>query len=63
MKKVILALSVMGLMTACGSSNETEAPKTKTDSTAVSTVDTTVSVTVTATDSVSTDSVVVSATK
>ena len=43
MKKVILALSVMGLMTACGSSTETEVPKTKTDSTAVSTVDTTVS--------------------
>lgn len=52
MKKVILALSVIGLMTACGSSTEGEAPKT--DSTVVVTVDTTVVVA----DSVMTDSVV-----
>lgn len=55
MKKVILALSVIGLVTACGSSTEGEAPKT--DSTAVTVVDTTA--VVTPTDSVSTDSVVV----
>jgi hypothetical protein len=53
MKKVILALSVIGLMTACGSSTEGEAPKT--DSTVVVTVDTT---TVVVADSVMTDSVV-----
>lgn len=56
MKKVILALSVIGLMTACGSSTEGEAPKT--DSTAVA-VDTTVTV---VTDSVATDSVTVTTT-
>jgi hypothetical protein len=56
MKKVILALSVVGLMTACGSSAESEAPKT--DSTAVVAVDTTVVVA----DSVATDSVAVSTT-
>jgi hypothetical protein len=33
MKKVILFLSVVGLLTACGSSTEAEAPKT--DSTVV----------------------------
>jgi hypothetical protein len=57
MKKVILALSVVGLMTACSSTTEGEAPKT--DSTAVVDVDTTVVVVV---DSVSTDSVTVSTT-
>jgi hypothetical protein len=57
MKKVILALSVVGLMTACSSSTEGEAPKT--DSTAVVAVDTTVVVTA---DSVATDSVAVSTT-
>lgn len=44
MKKVILALSVIGLMTACGSSNETEVSKN--DSTTV------VTTTVVVTDSV-----------
>jgi hypothetical protein len=57
MKKVILALSVVGLMTACSSTTEGEAPKT--DSTAVVAVDTTV---VVVADSVSTDSVTVSTT-
>jgi uncharacterized protein YcfL len=42
MKKVILVLSVIGLMTACGSSSEAEAPKT--DSTVVAAVDTTAGV-------------------
>lgn len=56
MKKVILTLSVIGLMTACGSSSEAEAPKT--DSTAVAAVDTTA---VVATESVVvTDSTAVS---
>lgn len=58
MKKVILALSVVGLMTACGSSSSEETPKT--DSTAVVTVDTTVVPAVA--DSVKTDSVAVSTT-
>jgi hypothetical protein len=51
MKKVILTLSVVGLMTACSASTEGEAPKT--DSTAVVAVDTTCVMT----DSVTADSV------
>jgi len=44
MKKVILFLSVIGLLTACGSSTEAEAPKTDSTVVAVDTVavDTTV---------------------
>ena len=56
MKKVILALSVIGLMTACGSSS-TEAEAPKTDSTAVVPACDTTKVVV---DSVKTDSVAVS---
>ena len=48
MKKVILALSVIGLMTACGSSNKTEVSKN--DSTTVAIVVVTDSVKVGSTD-------------
>ena len=56
MKKVILALSVIGVMTACTSSTEGEAPKT--DSTTVVNVDTNAVVT----ESVTADSTAVSTT-
>jgi hypothetical protein len=38
MKKVITILSVVGLLTACGSSTEGEAPKTDSTTVAVDTV-------------------------
>jgi hypothetical protein len=56
MKKVILTLSVVGLLTACSSSVEGEAPKT--DSTAVP-VDTSLVLPV---DSAKTDSIAVTST-
>jgi hypothetical protein len=61
MKKVILFLSVVGLLTACGSSTEAEAPKT--DSTAVVVDTVKVDTTVVVKDSVAAGSATVTPTK
>jgi hypothetical protein len=61
MKKVILFLSVVGLLTACGSSTEAEAPKT--DSTVVVVDTVKVDTTVVVKDSVAAGSATVTPTK